>query len=38
MVLDINVQLIIFTSKFITIICVQQEKLNGLILQKGLVL
>jgi hypothetical protein len=38
MILDISIQLIIFTSKFIIIICVKQEKLNGLILQKGLVL
>jgi len=38
MVLDISILFIIFTSKFIIIICVQQEKLNGLILQKGLVL
>lgn len=33
---DIKIQLIIFTSKYTSIICVQQEKLNGLILQKGL--
>jgi hypothetical protein len=33
---DISKQLSTFTTKYILLLCVQQEKLNGLILQKDL--